>query len=168
MADKSSFTAEEWKVLRDAPHLVSLAVATAGASGLVGTMKEAFSSSASLVEAMKSENPLLRAISSREEVSAAQQTLRDSAGKLKSSDFAETREQIGTLALDELRSALDVLRRKDPADEPAYAAYVKGLGKRVSEAAKEGSFLGFGGERVSEGERQMLAKLDSALGSAAR
>ena len=45
---------------------------------------------------------------------------------------------------------------------------MKALARRVAEAAKEGSFLGFGGERVSEGERQMLAKLDGALGRSAR
>ena len=52
----------------------------------------------------------------------------------------------------------------------AIAIYlvVKSLGKRVAEAAKEGSFLGFGGERVSEGERQMLAKLDRALAPSGR
>jgi hypothetical protein len=169
MTDKSRFTAEEWKVLRDTPHLISLAIATAGASGLVGTMKEAFSSSASLVEAMKSENPLLRAISSREEVSAAQQTLREVAKQLKGSDFKQTQEKIAQLSLDQLRSALDILQRKgSPGDYEVYAAFVKALGKRVAEAAKEGSFLGFGGERVSEGERQMLAKLDTTLGSSAR
>jgi hypothetical protein len=63
-----------WLDIRgNAPQLISLAVATAGASGLIGTMKEAFSSSASLVEAMKSENPVLRSITAREEIDEAQQ-----------------------------------------------------------------------------------------------
>jgi len=41
---------------------------------------------------------------------------------------------------------------------------VRGLGERVANAAKEGAFLGFGGERVSDAERRMLAGLDDALG----
>jgi hypothetical protein len=170
MTDKSAFSADEWQVLRDAPQLISLAIATAGASGLVGTIKEAFSSSAALVAAMKSENPLLRAISSREEISASQQSLRDLAKELKGgSDFKQTQERIAARALDTLRSALDILERKGSAgDYDAYATFVKSLGKRVAEAAKEGSFLGFGGERVSEGERQMLAKLDRTLSPSAR
>jgi hypothetical protein len=169
MSDKSSFSADEWSLLRDAPQLVALAIATAGASGMVGTLKEAFSASASLVEGMKSESPLLRSLCSREEISAAQQALRTSLGELKGSDFAATRERVGTLAVDTLRKAIELLQRKGGAgDEQAYAAFVKGLGRRVAEAAKEGSFLGFGGERVSEGERQMLAKLDGALASTAR
>jgi hypothetical protein len=171
MADKSAFAPEEWSALREAPQLVSLAVATAGASGLVGTLKEAFSSSASLIEAMRSDNPLLRTLASREEIAEGQQALRELAKEVKASgaDFARTKEQISARALETLRRALDALQRKgSPGDYDAYAAFVKALGKRVSEAAKEGSFLGLGGERVSEGERQMLAKLDSALGPGTR
>ena len=169
MTDKSAFTADEWKALREAPQLISLAIATSGASGLIGTLKEAFSSSATLVEAMKSENPLLRAVSSREEIAEAQQSLRDLAKEVKGSDFKQMQERIATRALDTLRAALDALQRKgSPGDYDAYSGFVKSLGRRVAEAAKEGGFLGFGGERVSEGERQMLAKLDSALGPPAR
>lgn len=170
MADKSAFTPDEWKALRDAPQLVSLAVATAGASGLIGTLKEAFTSSASLIEAMKSDNPILRAISSRDELKESQQSLRDVAQEVKDSkpDFAQTKERIATRALDTLRQALDALQRKAPGDYDAYAGFVKSLAKRVAEAAKEGSFLGIGGERVSEGERQMLAQLDRALAPATR
>ena len=169
MSDKNTFAADEWKALREAPQLVSLAIATAGASGIFGTLKEAFSSSAALVEAMKSENPLLRAVCSREEISEAQQSLRDMAKELKASDLKQTQERIATRALDTLRSALDVLQRKgSPGDYEAYAGFVKALSKRVAEASKEGGFLGFGGERVSEGEKQMLAKLDRALGPSTR
>jgi len=34
----------------------------------------------------------------------------------------------------------------------------------VSRASTEGGFLGFGGERVSEGERQFLSRFDAELG----
>src|SRR5262245_58275522 len=122
MSDKSAFSADEWKVLRDAPHLVALGVASAGASGIFGTIKEAFSSSATLVGAMKSESPLLRAIGSKEEISAAQQSLRDLAKEFKGTDFKQAQERIATRALDTLRSALDVLERKGgPGDYEAYA-----------------------------------------------
>ena len=38
------------------------------------------------------------------------------------------------------------------------------LGEKVANAAKEGAFLGFGGERVSEPERTLLAELAQAVG----
>jgi hypothetical protein len=165
MADKARFTPEEWSALRDAPHLLSMAVASAGASGLLGTLKEAFSSSASLVEAMKSDAPLLRAISAKEELQAAQQELRATLGEVKSAgDFAAVRDRIAALALERARDAQQILARKgDPGEAQAYAEYLKSLAKRVADAAKEGGFLGFGGERVSAGERDLLAKLDGAL-----
>ena len=169
MTDKSAFSSDEWSALRDAPQLVALAVASAGASGVFGTVKEAFSSSQALVENVKSENPLLRSISSPEEISASQQSLRDLAKEFKGSDFKLAQQRIAARAVDTLRSALDILERKgSPGDYDAYAGFVKVLAKRVAEAAKEGGFLGFGGERVSEGERQMLAKLDGALARTAR
>jgi hypothetical protein len=164
MAEKSAFAPEEWTALRDAPQLISVAVATAGSSGLIGTLREAFSSSKTLVEAMKNENALLRTINSQPEIKDAQQSLRDIGSELEGSDFAQAQQRIATRAVETLRSALDALQRKgSPGDYEAYAAFVKALARRVAEAAKEGSFLGFGGERVSEGERQMLAKLDQTL-----
>ena len=164
MAEKSSFTTEEWKALRDAPQLISLAVASSGASGLIGTFKEMFSSGASIVAAMKSENPLLRTIGSQPELTEAQRSLRDTAAELKGSDFAQLRDRVAARALDSLRAALDALQRKgSPEDYEAYVGFVKALARRVAEAAKEGGFLGFGGERVSEGERELLARLDGAL-----
>src|SRR5262245_41639886 len=90
MADKSTFTPEEWKPLPHSPQLLSLAIATAGASGIVGTMKEAFSSSASLIEAMKSDNTLLRSLCSREEIGEAQQAMRDIAKESRGGDFEQT------------------------------------------------------------------------------
>ncbi|MCX5739681.1 MAG: hypothetical protein NTZ61_14540, partial [Proteobacteria bacterium] len=59
------------------------------------------------------------------------------------------------------------VRGKAATDLAAYQSFLKALGERVANAAKEGGFLGIGGERVSEGERQMLASLAEALGTTA-
>jgi hypothetical protein len=37
------------------------------------------------------------------------------------------------------------------------------IADRTANAAKEGSFLGFGGERVSEGERAVIKRISQAL-----
>jgi hypothetical protein len=162
MAGKTDFTAEEWNTLRDAPQVVALAVAVSGASGIVGTLKEAFSSSVALVEGMKSDSPLIRALCTREEISAGQQELRASLPQGAGLDAAK--QKLSALAVEKARAAMEILRRKDSADAEAYRGFVKGVGERVAQSAKEGGVLGFGGERVSEGERQMLASLDGALG----
>src|SRR5262245_49184552 len=76
MATKADFTPEEWSAVRDAPYLAAMAVTVAGASGLIGTIKEAFAATSSLVEGTKSQNDLIRAISGREEIKAAQESIR--------------------------------------------------------------------------------------------
>jgi hypothetical protein len=164
MANKEQFTAEEWNALRGTPHTVALAVAMSGASGIVGSIKEAVASSASLVEAMKGDNEFLRAVCAREEIGEAQKSLRAGLPQIERTDFTVAKEKVEALALDQVREAVAILQRKAPADVASYRSFVRGLGERVANAAKEGGFLGFGGDRVSDGERQMLAGLDAALG----
>jgi len=98
MANKSSFTTEEWDALCDAPQLVGLAVALAGASGMTGTIKETFASSKAIVEAMQSDSELIRALCAREEVQAAGRGLRDALPQLKAETFAESQQKLATLA----------------------------------------------------------------------
>ena len=62
MAAKTDFTAQEWEVLCHAPHLVMLSVATAGSSGPIGSIKEAFAPAGAIIEAAKGNNELLRQV----------------------------------------------------------------------------------------------------------
>jgi hypothetical protein len=168
MTTKTAFTAEEWSTLRDVPQVVAMAVAMSGASGLTGTLKEVFSSSAALVEGMKSESELIRSLCAREEISAGQHDLRAKLPQLQGGDFDAARQKLSQLAVDRVRTAVEIVGRKGTTqDVEAYRSFVKGLGERVAQSAKEGGFLGFGGERVSADEKKMLASLDSALGTAA-
>jgi len=41
------------------------------------------------------------------------------------------------------------------------------IGQRVAEAANEGGFFGFGGERVSDAEKNVLRQIAFALGQPA-
>jgi len=50
------------------------------------------------------------------------------------------------------------------ADASAYRQWTLNVARSVAEAAKEGSILGFGGERVSEHERKLLNELEQVLG----
>ena len=167
MANKSAFTDDEWNALIDAPQLVALAVTLSGASGITGTIKETLAASKAIVEGMKSESELIRAICARDEIKAAESGLREALPQLEADDFAASQQKLATLALERVGTAIAVVQAKAPADLAVYKAFVKSLGERVAQAAKEGGFLGFGGERVSAGEKAMLAKLAEALGGAA-
>lgn len=166
MTARSDFSSDEWNTLREAPQVVALAVALSGASGIVGTLKEAFSSSVSLVEGSRSDNELIRLLCTREEISAGQQALRSGLPQAQGGDLADARRKLSALAVEKARAAMEILRRKAaPQDAEAYRTFVKGVGDRVAQSAKEGGVLGFGGERVSAGEREMLASLEGALGT---
>ena len=164
MATKSDFTQDEWRTLRDAPHLVVVAAASAGGSGLFGTLKEAIAPAGAMVEAIKGNNDLLKALCDKEEMKAAVDEIKEGA-KATSTDFKEVQSYFHQQAINKSREALAIVKAKGTADDAsAYADFLMNLGNRVANAAKEGDFLGFGGERVSEGERVLLGELGEALG----
>jgi hypothetical protein len=162
MATKTDFTAQEWEALRDSPHLVMLSVAAAGSSGPIGSLKEAFASASAIVEAAKGKNELLRGICDRQELKAAQESLRNS---LKIGTDAKTlRDQLQTAAADKAAAACAILKQKGtPEDLDAFRQLLLDLADRTAKAAKEGSFLGFGGEWVSESERVVIRRISQAL-----
>jgi hypothetical protein len=161
MATKIDYTAQEWEVLRDAPHFVALAVATAGASGPFGSMKEAYAPAMAIVEASKSGNELLRAVCDRAELKAAQQAVRAS---FTANDMKTLREELQSLAEQKARAATTILQDKgSPADADTYRTFLVDIAERTAKAAKEGGFLGIGGEWVSEGERAVLSRISHAV-----
>jgi hypothetical protein len=84
--------------------------------------------------------------------------------ELKAADIS-TREQMKAHALSEASAVNDLLAAKASAVEAAqYRQWVMGVANAVATAAKEGGFLGFGGEEVSEGEIETLADISQALG----
>lgn len=166
MTDRTRFTDAEWQTLRDAPHLAAMAVASSGSSGFFGTLKEAVSASSAVLDGMKSENEFIKALNARDEIKTAQATLQDRLKAMREGvkDRDELRNKAASMAVSEVKAAIDILRSKAETDEvDAYRAFVRGTGQRVAEAAKEGAFLGFGGERVSDAEVEVLKQLESAL-----
>jgi hypothetical protein len=164
MTAKSDFSTAEWEVLRDAPNLVILAVTVAGASGFFGSIAEALAPSETILEALKGSNQLLRAVCEKEEMMSSVESIKRLAKT--GGDFAAIQAVLRKEAIDKSRAALDLLRQKgSPEDIVAYSSFLITVGDKVANAAKEGSFLGFGGERVSEHERTLLAELAEAVGA---
>jgi len=163
MSDKTTYTTEEWTTLSEAPSIVAMAVTIAGSSGIFGTFAEAFKTTSALVEGMRSENPLVRAICQREDLVAAQNGLKEKLGEIRAGDLTAAQNKIRMNALDSVRRAMDIVATRGREDVEAYRSFLRDVAVKVANAAKEGSFLGFGGERVSEGERTMLHALDTAL-----
>lgn len=130
--------------------------------GFFGSIKEALAPTGTMVEALHGENQLLRQICDKEEIKASIESLKDMARS--SGDFKSIQATLRKAATGKSRAGLDLLKLKGtPEDVAAFRDFLLKLAEKVANAAKEGAFLGFGGERVSEGERFILAELARAL-----
>jgi broad specificity phosphatase PhoE len=70
----------------------------------------------------------------------------------------------GVEILDELREVNRIISEKaTPEDAAAVRAWLLDAAQEAADAAKEGGFLGFHAERVSEGEQRMLDRLREVL-----
>ena len=160
MTAKSAFTPEEWASLRNTPNLVAAAMMLAGNSGLFGSFKESFATAQGLFQGLSSSNELIKALSQREEISEAQQFVRS---QVSFSEAAQAPAKFSQLATNGVTTALGILRNKGAADDLAsYKKWLVDIADKISQAAKEGGFLGFGGELVSDGEEVFLAALKNA------
>jgi hypothetical protein len=69
--------------------------------------------------------------------------------------------------LDELRAVNEVVSAKaTPEEADAFRGWLLDVAQASADAAKEGGFMGFGAELVSQGEQRMLDEVRSALSMA--
>jgi hypothetical protein len=79
-------------------------------------------------------------------------------------DFKPRGAMAGEQILDELRAVNALLIEKaTPEEADAFRDWLRDAAQRAANAAKEGGFMGFRAERVSEGEQQMLEKLGEVM-----
>jgi hypothetical protein len=73
----------------------------------------------------------------------------------------------GKMILDELMGVNEILTAKaTPEEADAFRRWLLAAAQAAADGAKEGGFLGFGAELVSQGEQRMLDELRAALGMA--
>lgn len=162
MADKSNFTADEWKKLIEAPMLAGIAVTAADPSGLWGMLKEGFAASGALakVKADAGADPLIKAIAAEYETSEGRGIAHDG---LKARLAGGKPAEISSKAVAALGDVAPLLDAKAPENAAAVRGWLASISQAVAEASKEGGFLGFGGVQVSDAEKATLAQVASAL-----
>jgi hypothetical protein len=163
MTGRADFTDEEWARLERAPLVAGMAISLADPGGPIEAVKESMAAIRTLTEAAQSggqgELVDLVAKSVAEKTKQRQSPLRD---------FRPRGALAGEQILDELRAVNALITQKADADEAqSFREWLLTAAKRSAEAAKEGGFLGFKAERVSEGEQQMLNKLGEVLSAPA-
>jgi len=163
MADKTSFTRDEWALLLRSPMNAGMAITAAEPSGLFGVLKESFAGGAALAEAAAnpSANPLIKAVVSDFQTSDGRAVAHDG---LKT-EFANSKPaEVKTKAIDSLKQVSTVLAAKAPADAAAFKGWLRQISQRTAEAASEGGGLFGGGVQVSAAEKATLGEISSALG----
>lgn len=161
MTQKTAFTPEEWTLLRITPSLVSGGVSAADPSGLFGAIKEAASGMKAMYESLQQSNvELMKAMfddQSRPDMPDPKSLLGEGSREEQIANFKKS-------VLDQINQAVSLMTQKATPDETqVYKQMLFQVAERAANAAKEGGFLGFGGERVSAGEKAFLAELSTTL-----
>jgi hypothetical protein len=160
MTTKADFTEEEWTRLQRAPIVAGMAISLADPGGPIEAVKETVAAVRTLTEPAQSggQGELVDAISK----SVAGQEKEERKNLM--GDFKPRGALAGEQILEELRGVNELVTQKaTPEEAEAFRQWLLTAAKRSAEAAKEGGFLGFKAERVSEGEQRMLDKLAEVL-----
>ena len=163
MADKTTFTAEEWSRLLSSPMIAGMAITAADPSGVWGLLKEGMAGGWALLEARQNSqtNPLVRAVADDFATSEGRAAAK---AALQARFSGTTFNDLKNTALSELKAVASVLDGKAPEDSIAFKTWLQEVAIKAAEAGTEGGFLGFGGVAVSEAEKSTLAEIAAALG----
>jgi hypothetical protein len=155
MTTKADFTEEEWARLGRAPLVAAMAISLADPGGPIETLRESSAALQTVIEAAQSG-------SNGEFV---QEVARDFADKARHrqnpmAGFKPKGRDAGEEVLAELRAVNQLLVEKTtPEEREQFREWLKTAAQRAATAAKEGGFLGFRAELVSEREQLMLDRL---------
>ncbi|MGZ8648011.1 MAG: hypothetical protein ACXW08_05190 [Solirubrobacteraceae bacterium] len=160
MTSKADFTEEEWTRLKRAPFVAGMAISLADPGGPIELVKEtAATLKAVLHEAEGGGRGELVNEIAREATDDARQRKSPLAG-FKPSKGATA----GVEILDELGEVNRIVSQKaTPEEAAAFRDWLVAAAQEAANAAKEGGFMGFHAERVSEGEQRMLDRLGEVL-----
>ncbi len=160
MASKADFTEEEWTRIKRAPFVAGMAISLADPGGPIEAVKETAAALKTVLGAAEEGGR-------GELVDAAAREVADEARQRKNplAGFKPSRgANAGVEIVDELAEVNRIVSEKaPPEDAAALRAWLLAAAQEAANAAKEGGFMGFHAERVSEGEQRMLDKLDEVL-----
>ena len=159
MTTKADFTEEEWATLVRAPMVAGAAISLADPGGPIEVLKETSAVVKVVTGSAGEDHPDLVGEVAREVRALAEQR-HNPLG-----DFKPRGALAGKEILDELGRANEIVSAKaTPEEAEAFRAFILECAQRAAEAAKEGGFMGFRAELVSQGEKNMLEQLQSVLG----
>ena len=159
MASKEDFTDEEWARLKRAPFVAGMAISLADPGGPIELVKETSAALKTVTAAEGGDRGELVAALAKEAVEGARHHKNPLDG-FKPTSGANA----GVEILDELGAVNRIVSEKaSPEDAGAMREWLIAAAQEAANAAKEGGFMGWHAERVSEGEQRMLDRLRETL-----
>jgi hypothetical protein len=163
MTTKEAFTDEEWTRLMRAPFVAGMAISLADPGGPIEAFKETAATLKAVLAAEHGGDSELVAAIAQDAAAHARERKNPLAG-FKPTSAATA----GVEILDELKAAHGIAAEKaTPEEAEALATWLLAVAQSAADAAKEGGFMGFHAERVSQGEQRMLDSIRDALGAPA-
>jgi hypothetical protein len=158
MTTKSDFSEEDWARIVRAPFVAGMAISLADPGGPIEAAKESMAAMKSATNPPSREQ-LLTEVALDIQAMVQQrhnplQGFRPTAGG-----------DVGTQVLDELRAVQSAVAAKaTPEETAAWGQWMLATAQAAADAAKEGGFMGFGAQQVSQGEQSMLDQVRSVVG----
>jgi len=168
----ANYTDEELELLTTTPSMIGSAIAFSESSGVIGTVTEAMSNAKAVLAGVPDypQNGLISAvapnIADRKEAMEKAKTVRTNMMARMKAKGITSRDGLYQQVVDDCHAVAQILDAKADANEAAeYRAWVMQIAEKVAMSAKEGGFMGFGGERLSDGEKRAIGDVASALGA---
>jgi hypothetical protein len=155
MTTKNDFTEEQWIRLGRAPLVAGMAVSLADPGGPIESIKESSAAIRTVIEAAQGgqHGELVQTVA--RDVAEKARARQNPMGGFRPKG-ADAREEV----LEELRAVNALLLEKTTPDErDRFIGWLRAAAQNTATAAKEGGFLGFNAQLVSEREQQMLDTL---------
>jgi hypothetical protein len=155
---KSDFNEDEWSRIVRAPFVAGMAISLADPGGPIEATKETMATLRSATNPPSREQLLAEV--ALEVEAMRQQKQSPLAGYRPTGDGAPVGEQV----LEELRAVQGLVAAKAAPDEAAaFGRWLVTAAQAAADAAKEGGFMGFGAQQVSEREQAMLDQVRAAV-----
>ena len=156
MATKTDFTEDEWTRVCRAPLVAGLAISLADPGGPIETAKE------SMATLKNATNPPSREQLLSEVALEIQAMAQERQNPLKG--FKPAGPNPGEGVLEELRGVVAIVGAKASAEEAAaFGQWLVTAAQAAADAAKDGGFMGFHAQQVSDREQAMIDQVKVAV-----
>jgi hypothetical protein len=157
MTTKNDFPEADWARIVRAPFVAGMAITLADPGGPIEAAKE------SMATMKSATNPPTREQLLTEMALDLQGMVQQRHNPLQG--FRPTAGgDVGAQVLDELRAVRSlVAATATPEETTAWGSWMLATAQAAADAAKEGGFMGFGAQQVSQGEQSMLDQMRSVV-----